>query len=357
MTLDGEVTSGHIGADWSRGRTMAGLILSHSRGDGGYRVEAGSGTVSSTLTGVYPWARNALGERVEAWGVAGYSEGTLTLTQEDQPAIRADLDLMVDAVGLRGVVVTPPQGGGPEQAIKTGALAVRTTTARVRGLSSAEAEVTRLRLGLEGSWAVGLEGGVLTPSLEIGARHDGDDAEIGTGADIGGAIAWSDPGRGLATEIRGRDLLSHEAAGFRKRGLSGSLAFDPTPGSARGFSLTLTQTMGAAGGGMAALLERATMTGLAANGNGGGGDDLANRRFEMRLGYGFAAFGDQFTSTPGAGLGLSNGSREMSLGWTLVRDNHGTGSLELALEATRHENDNAPTGAEHAIGLQLTVRW
>ena len=89
-----------------------------------------------------------------------------------------------------------------------------------------------------------------------------------------------------------------------------------------------------------------------ANDNGGG-DDPAYRRLEMRLGYGFSAFGGRFMSTPGAGVGFSNGSRDCSLGWTLVRGDRsgGIGSLELALEATHHENDNTTPdadGAEHA---------
>ena len=50
LTLDGEVTTGLLGADYARGRWLMGLIASHSRGEGGYRG-AGEGTVSSTLTG------------------------------------------------------------------------------------------------------------------------------------------------------------------------------------------------------------------------------------------------------------------------------------------------------------------
>ena len=379
MTLDGEVASGMLGADWSQGRTAAGLIVGHSRGEGGYRAGSGGsgsgsgtgGTVSSTLTGLYPWGRYALTDRIEVWGVAGYGEGTLTLTPDDGPAIRTDLDLAMGAVGLRGVVVEAPETGGPELAVKTDAMGVRTSTAKVRGLSAAEAEVTRLRLGLEGSWPVRFEGGgVLTPSLEVGVRHDGGDAETGFGADIGGGIAWSDPQRGLSAEFRGRGLLSHEASGFRERGLSGSLSFDPRPDTGRGLALTLSQTMGAqASGGMDALLGRGTMTGLAANdpgsgsgAGGGGGDDLANRRFEMRLGYGFSALGDRFTSTPEVGVGFSNGSRDYSLGWKLVREARAgdPGALELALEATRRENDNAAPDAgraEHAVGVRLTARW
>ena len=377
MTLDGEVASGMLGADWSGGRTAAGLIVGHSRGEGGYRAGSGGsgsesgtgGTVSSTLTGLYPWGRYALTDRIEVWGVAGYGEGTLTLTPDDGSRRSGPTSTWRWArSGFAGWLSRRRRPAARSWRSRPTRWAVRTSTAKVRGLSAAEAEVTRLRLGLEGSWPVRFEGGgVLTPSLEVGVRHDGGDAETGFGADIGGGIAWSDPKRGLSAELRGRGLLSHEASGFRERGLSGSLSFDPRPDTGRGLALTLSQTMGAqASGGMDALLGRGTMTGLAANdsgaGAGGGGDDLANRRFEMRVGYGFSALGDRFTSTPEVGVGFSNGSRDYSLGWKLVREARAgdPGALELALEATRRENDNAAPDAgraEHAVGVRLTARW
>ena len=160
LALDGEVASGLIGADWSGGRTAAGLIVGHSRGEGGYRAGAGGsgsesgtgGTVSSTLTGLYPWGRYALTDRIEVWGVAGYGEGALTLTPKDGAAMRTDMDLAMGAVGLRGVAVEAGPEGGPELAVKTDAMAVRTTSEKVEGLEASEAGVTRLRLALEGTW-------------------------------------------------------------------------------------------------------------------------------------------------------------------------------------------------------------
>ena len=100
-----------------------------------------------------------------------------------------------------------------------------------------------------------------------------------------------------------------------------------------------------------------TLEGLAANDNG---DELENRRLELKLGYGFGAFGDRFTSTPELGLGLSQGHREYTLGWRLnLAGGGGPNALELALEASRSEatgaNDNAPP--EHGVGLRVTARW
>ena len=241
LTLDGEVVTGMLGADWSRGRWAAGLILSHSAGEGGYAGApadaSGSGTggrVEATLTGLFPWARHTLSERLEAWGAAGYGTGELTVTPKrpgtDQggAAIRADLDLKMAAAGLRGTLL---DGGGDGLTLtgKTDALVVETASGRGTGadggnLEPARAMVTRLRLGIEASHSLQLGNGgtILTPSMEVGLRHDGGDAETGFGLDLGAGLRLSDPTRGLEVEIRGRGLLSHESEGFRERGFLGS---------------------------------------------------------------------------------------------------------------------------------------
>ena len=362
LSLSGEVTGAMLGADWTRERSTLGLMLSHARGEGSYRG-ADSGKVSSTVTGLYPYGRYAVTDRVTVWGSAGYGVGTLTLTPDGKSTYEADMDLAMAAAGLRGVVVEAPDEGGPELAVKTDAMAVRTSSEATEDsaggkLAAATADVTRLRLGLEGTWR-GLEigTGTLVPRLELGVRHDGGDAETGFGLDLGGGLAWSDPGTGLRAEVSGRGLLTHESAGFRERGIAGSFGWDPTPGSDRGPSLTLSQTMGlSAQGGADALLGRTTLAGLAANDNG---DELERRRLEVKLGYGFGAFGDRFTATPEVGFGMSAGHRDYSLAWRFVRDRRrgDIGSLEFSLEATRRESANDDAEPEHGVGLRMTARW
>ena len=338
-------------------------MLSHARGEGGYRGDD-SGRVTAALTGVYPYGRYRVNERVTVWGTAGYGAGTLTLTPEDREPLKTDMDLMMAAAGLRGVVVAAPPEGGPELAVKTDALAVRASSDAIRGgpggtLAASTADVTRLRLGLEGTWrGLALGAGTLEPRLEVGLRHDGGDAETGFGLDLGGGLVWSDTSSGFRAEVSGRGLLTHESAGFRQRGIAGSLGWKPDAGTSRGPSLTLTQTMGlAASGGSEALLGRRTLEGLAANDDG---DELRSRSLQLRLGYGFAAFGDRFTSTPEFGFGMSDSHREYSLGWRLVREMRGgIGALEFALEARRQEsaNDNAAAEPVHNIGIRLTARF
>ena len=353
LSVDGEVANVMLGADWSGGALTAGLMLSHARGSGSYRGES-DGKVESTLTGIYPYGRYAASERVTVWGVAGYGAGSLTLKQEDDAAIETDMDLMMAVVGLRGVAMKAPESGGPELAVKSDAMVVRTTSDAVQGLEAATAEVTRLRLGLEGSWrVVAGGGGAFVPRLGMGVRHDGGDAETGFGVDIDGGLAWSDRARGIAAEVSGRGLLTHASSGFREHGFAGSVSWDPTPDSERGLKLTLRQAVGAeAKGGVDALLSRGTMAGLAANDNGDG-----RRRREVEFGYGFGMFEGRFTGTPEIGLGLSEAGRDYSLGWRLTHAGSGAGSLDLSVEARRRESANDDDPPEHGIGFAATARW
>ena len=371
LTLDGEVSSAMVGVDWARENWTAGLIVSRSAGDGGY-VGHSKGRVEATLTGLYPWGRLALSERVDAWGAAGYGTGELSVTpkkpgtDEDGATVRTDLHLRMAAAGLRGNLL---DGGrdGLTLTGKTDALIVQTASDAARGpdgggLAAARASVTRLRLGLEGSLPVSLSGGAsLTPSVEIGVRHDGGDAETGFGIDFGGGIAWSDPKSGLSAELRGRGLLTHDARGFRERGFSGSLAWDPTPSSQSGPKLTLTQTVGAsASGGADALLARGTLAGLGASSGPEASDtaDLLSRRLDIKFGYGFAAGGGRFASIPEIGFGLSDTGRDFSLGWRLAGDRSGGGgAFQLSAEARRHETDGGNRPPEHGIGVRLSARW
>ena len=364
LRLDGEAATGFLGADWTRGRWTTGLLVTRSLGDGGHRG-ADTGTVTAALTGVWPWVRLAAGDRLAVWGVAGLGEGSLTVEPRDADeartgAIRTGLDLRMAAAGLRGIAV---DGGrdGLTLSVKANATVVQTASGAASGaggaMAGADAEVTRLRLGLEGARPFRLgDGSVLTPVLEIALRRDEGDAETGFGAEVGAGLAWSDPKRGLGAELRAHDLLTHEAAGVRRHGLAGSVSWDPVAGD-RGPRLSLTRTAGlSARRGADTLPGRATSRGTAANEPGGGSADT---RLEARFGYGLPAFGDRFTSTPEIAVAISGAGRDYILGWRLTRGGATGGSaLEIAVEARRHESapgDDDRSG--HAVGLRVTSRF
>ena len=357
LALDGEVASALVGADFTRGRGTAGVVVSHSLGEGGYRSPSGDGEVESALTGLYPWGRYAVSERLTVWGVGGYGTGTLRLTPAGQSAMETDMALSMGAVGGRGVLMQPPAEGGLQLSVKSDALVVRTTSDAVgegamMSLAASEADVTRLRLGLEGTWR-GLGtggGGSFEPTFEVGMRHDGGDAETGFGIDVGAALGWTDASRGIRAQVSARGLLTHADDGFAERGFAGTLAWDPSPESGLGPSLTLSQTVGAsAAGGMDALLGPQTAQGLGTGNDAG--DELARRRMEARLGYGIALFGGGWTGTPELGLGWSESERETVLGWRLAQARSAGLVFGLDVEGARRKAFTRDAAPEHRLGV------
>ena len=68
---EGDVLTGVIGADIEWEHALAGIVLSHSTGDGGYTGEGAiAGTIESTLTGVYPYGRIDLDARSTRTGTS-----------------------------------------------------------------------------------------------------------------------------------------------------------------------------------------------------------------------------------------------------------------------------------------------
>ena len=202
----------------------------------------------------------------------------------------------------------------------------------VRALSSnlagSEADATRLRLTLEGSRRFETGAGSLTPRLEVGLRHDGSDAETGSGVEVGASVRYE--GAGVSAEGSVRTLVAHEAEGYEEWGASGALRIDPGE-SGRGLSLTLAPTWGAAAGGVERLWSVADPRGLAP-----GGAFEAGRRLEAELGYGFALGSGRYTGTPKLGLGLADEAREVRLGWRLAEARRSGLVFGLDVEGGRH---------------------
>ena len=385
LALDGEVTTFTLGADAAWSRWLAGVAVALSEGAGGFRDHAtadhesrGSGELSSTLTSVHPYLRYEASERLSVWGILGYGSGELELELDGGERWSADTAMEMAAAGARGVLVPARETGGFELAARTDAQLVRMRSEAATGseggnLDATRADTSRLRLVLEGSRTFALgEGGGLTPSLEAGLRHDGGDAETGTGVELGAGLRYTDPASGLTVDARVRGLVAHEDADYREWGASGSVRIEPGP-SGRGLSLSLTPAWGVAEGGAERLWSLGDARGLAAN-------DAADpgSRLEAELGYGLSVLGGRAVATPWAGMTRSGGSETLRLGqrlskgaseWSLESAFGDEGrifsagyayrlgdALSLSLEASRREaaNDDAP---EHGVMLRVGARW
>ena len=351
LSLDGEVATGMLGADWVAGRWLTGLTVALSRGTGGYRTADSSGDVASTLTGLYPWVGYHLTERLSVWTAVGYGTGVLTLTSPNHASTTTDLLLTLVAAGARSDLFELPQLGGVRLAMETDTRLTRTSTGATAGLDATDATVWQVRLGLEGSRPIALDnGGVLRPSIELGLRHDGGDAETGSGIELGAGLSFSKPASGLSLDLAARRLLAHRAPGLEDWGASASLTYDPTPSSDRGLSVSLQQSVGASSsGGVQALLARETLAEAAAYGAVGGAGSL-----QVRAGYGLPLGGGRFVGTPQLGFGLSEGRHDVTLGWHLSVARQETLDLALGVEAIRRENRDA-SDPEHGVLLQFRL--
>ena len=364
-SLDGDVTTVTLGADAARGRWLGGLALAHSVGAGGYRAGIAtaadmgnsSGKPESSVTSVHPYLRFKASEHLSFWGVLGYGKGELTLETERAGNRRhwnTGIEMWMAAAGARGVLVAAKDTGGFELAARTDAQFMRmssasaTEAAESGRLAAARAETSRLRLAMEGSYRFAFEGGqTLVPSLEVGLRHDGGDAETGAGIEVGGSVRYADPKLGFTVEAKMRGLIAHEDADYAEWGASGSLRFDPGAGG-RGLSLTLSPAWGAATGRAGRLRALHDVRGLAAN------DPLRPAaRLAAEAAYGLAAFGGRGAMTPFVGMALAEaGDRTWRTGirWTLGAE------LAFGVEGTRREaaNENAP---DHGIAFRAAMRW
>ena len=362
VRIDGEVSTGILGADAQWERLLAGVAVSLSDGEGTFdQPGVDSGEFKSTLTTVSPYARLGLTDRVSAWGLAGFGTGDMTITQaandrgQPERVTRTDIEMRLAAAGGRGALMQADETGGMDLALRADAFYVETEAEPVSNEGSTTGVASRVRLGLEGSRAFQIgEGAVLTPGLEVGLRHDGGDAETGTGVELGGRVSYADAGTGLSMEARVRALIAHEDSDYKEWGASGSVRLDPGD-RGRGLSFTLAPAYGAASSGMDRLWSARDARGLAP-----GREFEPESRLEGELGYGLALFGGGFTGTPNVGFGLSDASREWRLGWRLTSAVPGDPGFELNLDATRREAANDPgpgSGAdapvEHGVRLEL----
>ena len=379
LSLSGDMTTVTLGADYGSGRALGGVVLSRSTADGSLASGDGpDGQVETTLTAAYPWMRYALTERVSVWGMGGYGAGSMPGSPADAGA-GSDVEMRMGALGAAG------------QLVSTRALALALSSDASLTRTSAEgqtmpgqtmpgqtmpgqtmpdhvgADVSRVRLMLEGSSSIGVAGGTLRPAFEVGFRQDGGDAETGMGLEAGGGFGYTLPSLGLSVEARVRGLIAHEDDAYDEWGASGLVRIAPDR-SGRGLNLNLSPSWGSAGpGGARALWSRRDMTGIATGPGGTAGLDSGS--VVLDLGYGLAV-SRQIIVTPYGGtmdgarrLGLSvrtGPSLEMKLesvegnghGGLLLNAGYRPGAFfRISLEGRRN------TVGEMSLGLTGTARW
>ena len=352
LALDGEVRTSFLGADLSADRWLAGAAVAFSKGEGGYGLagEGGDTTVVSRLTSLFPYAQVRLGERISAWGLVGRGTGKLTLNEgsgTEANRYATDIELRMGAAGVRGTLATAP--GGIGLGLRSDVFWMRTSSDPIEevGIASSEQKANRLRLVLDASrpFEVG-DGTTLTPSLEVGIRHDGGDAETGRGVEVGAGLRYAGTGFRIEGTVRG--LALHDESAYEEWGASGSVRIEPG-GAGRGLSLTLAPVWGNPSSAARRLWSARDAADLAPP-----RDIEAGRRLDAEVGYGLRSPSGPGVVTPYAAISVGESAgRTLRTGtrWRLAPD------TTLGLEASRAGSPGGDDGPVNALTLRAAVRW
>ena len=304
-----------------------------------------SGDYTSRMMSVHPYVTWWSPMGLDVWATGGYGRGEIEIDDEEVGTHSSDTTLRLASVGASGPLLS-----------EAGLLPGGTTTVRLKAqVSLARMEVEgnrslleeqtidahRLRLALEGGHERTLaSGGSLTPSFEVGLRHDGGDGATGTGLELGGGLRYVDPARGLTIEGRGRVLAAYEED-YEEWGASGLIRLDPGA-AGQGLSLSLVPSYGQTASGVQRLWDQGLTQGASAT-------QAPTGRLEVEVGYGLAAFAGQGLVTPYSAVTLGGGTQQYRVGSQLELGP----ALRLSLEGTRQ----VTTVGQADQGIRLQADW
>ena len=329
IAWNGDLSSFHLGADLRvRRDLLAGLAVARHIGAFNYAEQSGAepveGRYKSRMTGVHPYVAWFLpdGDR-NLWATAGSGRGGIEIDDVVSGRHASDIRMMTGAVGGSGRLLSGNDliaGGTTALRLKGEGTLMRIEAEGGGVIEPLTLDTRRLRLLLEGSHEKELaSGGRLTPSLEVGVRHDGGDGSRGVGLEFGGELRYLDPELGLTLEARTRWLAAHRDD-LGEWGVGGMILFEPGADK-RGITFSLTSSWGETQSGTRQLWERG-LTDAPVNEN-----SLAYRPrggvLDVELGYGLPVLSGRGLLTPYVRVSLGGG---VSSGYGVVSSGCGGGS-------------------------------
>ena len=330
LNWDGDLLGARLGAELRLTESLtAGTAVGWQRAGWDERDTAGSERHTLSLIGVHPYA-GWTHARMSAWVSGGLGRGQLN-SRRDDLTHREDIN-------------TRTLGGGLEGRLRdTAALTLRLKAeGLLTGLETESSTVNahRLRLALEAGHTRRLtDRAVLTPTLQMGLRHDGGDGQGGLGAELGGTLHYT--AGPLTLHGQARTLVARD--GYREWGLQGYAEWQSRP-DGRGLTFSLTPGYGQADSGLQQLwtqgLRRAPASHVPR--------DYA-ARLDVKLSYGWDAPYHRGHITSYLETQWQHAARYRSgVRWRAAE------ALELHLVGERNGGD-AGVGADNALLLEGTV--
>ena len=352
LDWDGDLVTGQVGADaLLRPDLLAGLAVSWSEGAFDYTDDTEgkpfSGDYGSRMVSVHPYVTWWSPIGLDLWATGGYGRGEIEIVDEQAGTYTSDTTLRLGSVGASGPLLIGDaligRGTTTVRLKAQASLAQMDVEGKGSFLQARTMDAQRLRLALEGSHERTLaSGGSLTPSFEVGLRHDGGDGATGTGLELGGGLRYVDPALGLTIEGRGRVLAAYEE-NYEEWGASGLIRVDPGA-AGQGLSLSLAPSYGPTASSVQRLWDQGPTQGAPTTQGPTG-------RLEAEVGYGLVAFAGQGLLTPYGAVSLGGGTQQYRVGSRLDLGSE----LRLSLEGTRQVT--AVGQADHGVWLQTDWRF
>ena len=323
---EGEMTSAHLGADRLLANGLRlGLAVSWSEATFDYESRNREVEWELEMTSAQPYLGWTTLGGVDLWVSAGYGSGELDLDRGSGPAQTADADMRLATAGARGPVYA---SDGLEVSLRGEALYARIKVDdNGNGIRGHESNASRLRLAVEVRQERTLaSGAMVSPRLELGARHDDGDGETGTGAEVGVGVDYAS-GR-LSAAAGARALVAN--SDYDEWGADLSLAYAAGV-DGRGLSFRLAPSWGATQSGTAELWESGAK-GLSGRRGGAVAEPELGGRVAAELGYGLKSPLSRGLLTLAAGGEWGEGATSVCrLSGTVALDATATLGLELAL--------------------------
>ena len=345
--LGGGVGTATFGADLAAGQVLLGIALSHSQGGGTVSLDDVAAQVTSALTGVHPYLRLGVNDRLSLWGTVGIGTGTLTRTMNDDRTLETGIALRMAAVGGLAQILSPTENNPLSVSIKADGLLLAIDADASASFAAASVDASRLRLVLEGAYDFVLgDGHWIAPFVDVGGRLDGGGVETGWGMEIGGGVRYAHPEQHLTAELYTRALPVHGAEGFRTWSLSGSLRYDPSASSELGPYFTLSSSRGLEEDGRHVSWGIETIADPLQVGGAAAGWDI-----DTELGYGVSVLGGSATGTPWAGVSVSEGIPEYRLGYRLAFGS----DLRVGVAGALRDNATETEPPDYQVTLRLST--
>ena len=344
VDLEGKVTSAFLGADLASGNWRGGVAVSNSKAEGTYNSGQDNGNVESNLTSVYPYLGYEFGENNALWGILGLGEGDVTVTQRDQ-SIKTDTSMRMGAGGAKSPILSQSEGDEMNMTLQTDGMYVQMNSEETKGMESSRTEVKRLRLSFDSSKDFNVEEGTLTPSVQLGVRHDSGDAEEGMGVEAGAKLRYVS-GK-LTFEGAVKKLLVHEDDKYEDWGASAVVRIDSDK-SGKGLSLNIAPTWGTASNNVDRLWSSEELHNLQEN-----GDFEASEQLNAEISYGLwkpLSFLHGLV-TPYLGFSLSDNSNTYRTGtrWNI----HPNATMKLEMDRTEQSSGDE----EDTLMLRGSLIW